>query len=512
MPATAETPNTYIFMLLPDYLFLAYQRCHRRAFLDTYGDAQQKAPLNDFVLKLMRENRAFQKTVLAGQNYEQPSYPSQDWQSGFNQTLSLMQQGVEQIHRGVLAVSTDIPAPDALETYPVILISYPDLLIKKPGQSAWGDWYYTPLDIRLGKRPKQEYQMIMAFHGMILGEIQERVPEGAGLMLRKKGLFTVNLTYRIPQMQAILSECVEMLHRRREPEVFISRQKCSLCSWYPSCYSVAQSQNHLSLVPGITPGRYQRLQELGVINLAALAQTPMEDLTIHPEFPVEIAAQVIQQAQSSVQKQPLPRSFLTPTPTPLAWHHPGFKFTPTPIELYFDIEAEPELNLDYLHGVLVVDKQNHTEQFYSFLAESPAEEFRAWKQLLELMWMYPIAPIYHFCDYEVQAMKRLARLYQTPDYLWKPLLKRFIDIHLKVTQTVTLPIESYSLKHIARWLGFQWRDSNANGAQCVCWYEEWLTTENYNLLEAIVRYNEDDCQATYQVKTWLTDFLDESQR
>ncbi|WP_293233135.1 TM0106 family RecB-like putative nuclease, partial [Microcoleus sp. PH2017_05_CCC_O_A] len=178
-----------------------------------------------------------------------------------------------------------------------------------------------------------------------------------------------------------------------------------------------------------------------------------------------------------------------------------------PIELYFDIEAEPELNLDYLHGVLVVDRYNNTEKFHGFLAESPAEEGAIWEQFLELMWAYPIAPIFHFCDYEVKTFKRLAKLYNTPAYLWKPVLKRFVDIHKQVTQQAIMPVESYALKPIARWLGFDWRDAKANGAQCVCWYDDWLKTGDRDLLEAIVRYNEDDCRATYIVKDWLTNFL-----
>ena len=178
-----------------------------------------------------------------------------------------------------------------------------------------------------------------------------------------------------------------------------------------------------------------------------------------------------------------------------------------PIELYFDIEAEPELNLDYLHGVLVIDRYNNTEKYYEFIAESAAEEGVAWSQFLELMWTYPIAPIFHFCDYEVKTFKRLAKLYDTPAYLWKPVLKRFVDIHKYVTQKAIMPVESYALKPIARWLGFEWRDAKANGAQCVCWYDDWLKTGDRSILEAIVRYNEDDCRATYVVKDWLTNFL-----
>jgi predicted RecB family nuclease len=78
-----------------------------------------------------------------------------------------------------------------------------------------------------------------------------------------------------------------------------------------------------------------------------------------------------------------------------------------------------------------------------------------------------------------------------------------------VTRTAALPIESYTLKLIAKWLGFEWRNSAANGAQAICWYSQWLETSDPQFLNDIVLYNEDDCLATYRVKDWLTQFLSE---
>jgi uncharacterized protein len=102
----------------------------------------------------------------------------------------------------------------------------------------------------------------------------------------------------------------------------------------------------------------------------------------------------------------------------------------------------------------------------------------------------------------------LGQLYGTPRRQIDQLLDRFFDVHRTVTESVTLPIESYALKHIARWVGFNWRDEGANGAQSICWYNAWVETGDRTYLEAILRYNEDDCRATYQVKQWLAEFAE----
>jgi uncharacterized protein len=597
-------------MLITDKLLLSYQRCHLRAFLDTCGDWKQQDPPSDFLLKLMRDSATYQQQALENETYEQPYYPRGDWAAGAAATLSLMQQGVDRIYRGVLiqgefcqtnGATTSLVGIDGqyfpefgeipetpvhlsssnLPSSNITLISRPHLLIKQPGKSKFGDWSYITTDIWLSKRPKQEYQIIAAFHAQVLASVQETMPEIAWLMLRKKGLYSVNLGQRTPQMFEILDDCIQMIENRDKPEVFISRQKCNLCGWYTICHAEAESIKHLSLLPGVTAGRYARLKTLEITDVEALANASSALLAEYPEFPDRVAFDVVQQAQSHLLNQPLLREegrrkkeegrgeegrhdtdFDTDTgiddpeerrsenseelnsseivpdivdnilkdiaveevkirenkpatssiPAPILRKKPipysQSVFLPiAPIELYFDIEAEPELNLDYLHGVLVVDRYNNTEKFHGFLAESAAEEGAIWQQFLELMWAYPIAPIFHFCDYEVKTFKRLAKLYNTPAYLWKPVLKRFVDIHKQVTQKAIMPVESYALKPIARWLGFDWRDAKANGAQCVCWYEDWLRTGDRSLLEAIVRYNEDDCRATYVVKDWLTNFL-----
>jgi uncharacterized protein len=497
-------------MLLTDTQLLSFQRCQRQTFLEVYGDRLEQDPKSDFLLKLIEDSLAFDSSFLENQIYHKPDYPRGDWNAGAEATLTLMEQGVELLYRGILQMSCLSPQGE-----PLTLISRPRLLVKQPKPSRFGDWSYVPADLKLGKRPKAEYQLVAAFHAQILASVQETRPDTAWLIFRHKNPFAVNLELRLPQMETAVSELIEMLASKQEPEVFISRQKCSLCTWHSSCHALASSRQHLSLIPGVTPSRYAILKSLNLTTLDSLANVKPEVLAIYPEFADTVAERVVLQAKSVLENRPFHSWELTvkqweianfPEPLPLTRYQLPRLFS-APVELYFDIEAQPENNLDYLHGVLVADNRKNTQEFKVMLAENPAEEEAIWQELLKLFWQYPIAPIYHFCEYETQTIKRLAKVYNTPSYQWQPLLKRCVDIHKLVRETVTLPVESYALKNIAPWLGFQWRDENANGAQSVCWYEEWLKTGDRSVLDAIVRYNEDDCYATYSVKQWLEDFL-----
>jgi uncharacterized protein len=413
------------------------------------------------------------------------------------------------------------------------------LLIKQPGQSVFGNWLYIPAQIELGKRPKLEYQVVAAFHGQVLGMVQGTTPERAWLLLRRKEMYEVDLAKVLPQMQQIFTECVQTLAVPQAPEVFISRQRCSLCRWHTYCHSVAKSQQHLSLIPGVTPNRYRELQTIDLVTLEALASANLNDLANLRSFDSKIAHHLVLQAQSVLENRPIALSreqgagsreqrknsqFTIDANATLREHNsrlvppagilpalPSFPTPhsplPTPIEIYFDIEAQPELNLDYMLGVFVVDRIQQTETFHSLLAETPSDEGRIWQQFLDIVGRYPQAPIFHFFSYEVDTIKRLAQLYQTPPEQIRPIIDRCVDVYEQIAQSVVLPIESYALKAIARWIGFEWRDPQAHGSQCIYWYDRWLTTGDRSFLAAIERYNEDDCRATLVVKDWLENFI-----
>ncbi|MCU0570992.1 MAG: TM0106 family RecB-like putative nuclease [Oculatellaceae cyanobacterium Prado106] len=495
----AQTPDAASILeglWITDELLFHHQRCRRRAYLDLYSDPGLRDRPSDYLMKLRQDSIAHQANVLAEEPAHHPTYPRQDWIAGAQATLALMEQGVDRIAQGVLWV----PLENGVH-----LVTRPNLLVKHPGHSIFGDWIYVPLDIRLGKRPKMDYQVMAAYHAHVLAAVQGAWPENSWLILRQRGTYAVDLVELLPRMEEILTDCIQTLQQPEEPEVFIAHNRCDLCPWLSHCYSVAKETNHLSLLPGVTPTRYVHLKTHQLTTVESLATTPVHRLETLPGFGAQVAHRIVQQAQATLHNRALPHfeHYLSEPPLYLLADH---ELPTAPVELYFDIEAAPEHNLIYLHGVLVVDRQAQTEVFYPLLAERHEEERVIWEQFLDLVWQYPDAPIFHFCPYELQAVRKMAEYYGTPSHRIEPLVRRFVDLHERVTRVAILPVESYALKPIARWIGFDWRDAEANGAQSICWYSQWLETGDRTHLEAILRYNEDDCRATYWVKDWLVAF------
>jgi uncharacterized protein len=483
-------------MLITDELLLHYKRCPRRSFLNIYGNDLEKDCEKDFLLKLKQESENHSQKVLARHYpvYHQPQASREDWQGLSQQTQALMQQGVECIYQGKLSYTVNNHL-----TY----LGSPTLLVKQPLASVFGNWSYATVTIQLGRRPKPEYKITSGFNAQILSHLQGITPTFAQIILRPENTYQLNLNYWIPRTQQFVRECLEMLQQKQEPEVFISRQRCSLCQWYSSCHAIAKSKQHLSLVPGITPKRYEILQKKGISSLESLSKISPQQ--INPAMESEVAINLQKQAQSILANSPLLKSqFIPSIPT-------------SAIELYFDIEAEPERNLDYLLGILLIDRNNHQQKYYPFLAKTLTEEKKIWEDFLSFVNIYADFPIFHYSTYEVETVKRLAKLYQTPTPQIKALLSRLIDLHQQLLTSVILPIENYSLKSVANWLGFSWRNPYSGdklnngeiiaGDQCVCWYDRWLKTGDRTLLTCILRYNEDDCLATYHLKNWLVNYF-----
>ena len=105
--------------------------------------------------------------------------------------------------------------------------------------------------------------------------------------------------------------------------------------------------------------------------------------------------------------------------------------------------------------------------------------------------------------FEIHTCRQLADRYSTSRVILQQILNRMVDLHEIASKCVVMPVESYSLKHMAKWQGFSWRQDDAGGAQAVYWYAQWLKTGDRSYLDASVTYNEDDCLATYHLKRWL---------
>jgi len=72
-----------------------------------------------------------------------------------------------------------------------------------------------------------------------------------------------------------------------------------------------------------------------------------------------------------------------------------------------------------------------------------------------------------------------------------------VDLYHHVVRPKTeWPTRDFSIKTLASFLGFSWRDPNPSGAASIEWYHRWTESGDPEIRQRILDYNEDDCVAT----------------
>ena len=176
----------------------------------------------------------------------------------------------------------------------------------------------------------------------------------------------------------------------------------------------------------------------------------------------------------------------------------------TPVELFFDIEVDPMRDICYLHGIVErTGGDNATERFVYFFAEdlSPEAERAAFAAAYAFLSAQPEGAIYYYSKYERTHYRKLQAKY--PDVcsaddierLFTP--PRSVDLYFDVVAKATeWPTRDHSIKTLAQYLGFSWRDTHPSGAASIEWFDRWCREGDPAVKQRILDYNEDDCRAT----------------
>ena len=118
--------------------------------------------------------------------------------------------------------------------------------------------------------------------------------------------------------------------------------------------------------------------------------------------------------------------------------------------------------------------------------------------------------VYHYAPYEPAALKRLMGRYATREQEIDELLRAgvFVDLYAVPRQTVRAGVESYSIKRLERFFGFERRIDLREVSRAKRRLEALLQTGQAGdapgeIRTIVRRYNEDDCVSTWRLRQWL---------
>jgi uncharacterized protein len=183
--------------------------------------------------------------------------------------------------------------------------------------------------------------------------------------------------------------------------------------------------------------------------------------------------------------------------------------------VWFDVESDADGELAevpvYLWGLAV---EHDTPTFEPILADlSPAGDRAAWERFvaraLAVFASQPDAVWVHWHQAEPQWLERYVARHGAPAEFVRRMRApgAMLDLHRALDRCVRLPLRSTSIKYVARWLGFEWSNPDADAAWSTAQVhrarEASDPAERERLLAEVARYNADDLWAMRAVWRWL---------
>jgi len=304
-------------------------------------------------------------------------------------------------------------------------------------------------------------------------------------------------TYRLWDVyQKYLSEARGIASHVAKTLPAYSSGTCKNCVWYTACIKSLEATNDLTLIPEfgrskreVMIDRIDSIRKLAEINLADFitgGKTVFAGIGPSTLEKMHARAKLL----TSENGKPYLR---TPVTLPVA-----------DIELFFDIEVDPMRDICYLHGF--VERRggtNESERFVAFFADAPTttSEERTFAEAWQYIQETQPCTIYYYSKYERTIYRKLRQKYPHVcteaeiEALFDPTrsVDLYSDLVLKATEW---PTRDFSIKTLAKHLGFFWRDTHPSGAASIEWFYRWVETGDPAIRQRILHYNEDDCRAT----------------
>ena len=386
------------------------------------------------------------------------------------------------------------------------------ILRKTSGESIWGDFSYQPVLARQGKKVTREHRLILTMAGLLINNLQKNEVQ-KGLILHKDNegikVEKIRLTKKMnKELIESLLNIEKDIESETPPPITSNRKKCTICSWRKDCDSVAKKEGYLSEVSGIGAKRENILSNIGIKNIEELAKIKhyklKEKLESFGKQHGEISKQIILQSQSQIENKSIKLySKITVN-----------QFKEAKGLLIYDIESDPDMKHDFLHGFIRIPNKINSEIDFKKIKYSPLlnlekeTETFLWKRIKRKLNNHEDLPILHYGDTEPISLIKLGIRQGASPHEIEKLKKRFIDIHVLIRENWCLPVRNYGLKSIADYIGFEWEQSNTDGARALLWWRQWKKSRKLNNiysknLNSIFKYNRDDCMATLMIAKWL---------
>ncbi len=409
--------------------------------------------------------------------------------------------------------------------------------IEEPSPNL-GAWSYEVEDTKLARSAQPYFLLQLCYYSEQVGTVQGSMPEFMYVILGDGKRVDFRVSDFSAYYRAIKAEFLQRVAAaggtvNTYPEPV---KHCTLCVWDAECEHRRTSDDHLSLVAGVTRLQRTRLGEGGIATLEALGEAAVGQrpgsitLSTFQKVARQARLQLAQRrAQLAHEDPPYKYELLRVEPDRLR----GFALLPKPSDgdIFFDMEGDPYYDmpagLEYLFGAHTPDGV-FTPFWGCDRSKNPVGDRRAEKQafeafidfVMERRARFPDLHVYHYANYEKSALQKLAIRHGTREEQVDILLREgvLVDLYNVVRQSVVVGQPGYSIKLIEAFYGKREDGSTIKaGDESILRFEEWLASRHLpghrddSILDDLEKYNSYDCISTFGLHDWLLKLREEAQ-
>jgi predicted RecB family nuclease len=469
-------------------------QCPHRLSLDLHEDPANRDAESNFVRLLWEKGTAFEQEVIRSLRLPFTDLSDKPGDERERLTSEAMDRGDELIYAGRIRADNLLGDPD---------------LLRKQGSG------YVAGDIKSGAgeegasdvsdpKPKRHYAVQLSLYTDILEK--KRISAGRFPFIwdvrgreivyqldAPQGRRTPETLWQIYDIILKIAEKIASLPSLTRPALCGS---CKLCHWHTLCRKRLKEADDLSLIPELGRNRRDAMAD-HVHTISQLAHADINALitgnkTIFPG----IGPATLKKFQN--------RALLLVDPKARPYLKKKLRLPGARVELFFDIETDPMRDICYLHGFVErTDQDRSTERYVPFFARTPSagDERDAFSGAYAYVQSKKPCILYFYSKYERTWWRKLQERY--PDVATKEQIEAMFDpdtaadlYYDVVSPRSEWPTNDHSIKTLASYLGFKWRDSSPSGAESIEWYHRWIETSDPQIQRRILTYNEDDCLAT----------------
>jgi uncharacterized protein len=393
-----------------------------------------------------------------------------------------------------------------------------DILRRVDVPSALGPWSYEVLDTKLARETKGSTVLQISLYSDLVSQAQGLLPEH---------MYVVPpWTNFKPQQFRLTDYAAYYRHVKRSLELAVAAEQpeltypepnahCEICRWRFTCAEKRRDDDHLSLVAGISKNQMVELDRRAVQTTGQLAKLAVPIPWKPERGSVSSYVRVREQARVQVEGRETGENRYELLPLQIGF---GLSRLPAPSagDIFLDFESDPfvgEHGLEYLLGYHYRNEAGEWA-YRALWALTRQEEKAAFEGFIDFVmerWAkYPDLHVYHYGGYETGALKRLMGRYATREEELDRILRGLLPIDLlSVTrQSVRASVESYSLKKLEPFYGFQRDTSLPDARLALTRLQTSLELNNAAAIadedrQTVQAYNREDCVSTQALRDWL---------